>query len=720
MNEILISAVLILLPNILIALIVLLMRYTRFKEIALRTGIAFSAFWLIYCIGSSIVFNLIGVEPNLVYSSRDFSISNLKTLATYVVSLAIYSLTLTITYPVFMFPFVFFLAPIIAVLILLYAVRGRGIKEITFWIDLKPKRLMGWDEEKEVLKLLIALLPVSLYFLTSLLRILKYEEDPLSVGSTLLGWVLEIYMLFLLSFIVAVNLLYTSRVYHGNRFVGETIRRNTFNNLLSISIVLSSVSLILFVQIFKGIIYVFIYFSLYYIAITIIFLSFFKVMEPTSVYIFAKILTFMRDENKFQRIFEKRTLVLGIIVGIVVTLASLFCTYAFISVYWSYVNIDLDALLGECSLDSSPSLEILEILNILISLGSLQRFFEIAIIMFLIYALRNMVKIKFFIAGIYVGIFKVFADYPLLQRATKAWTTTVFSSANIGFVNILVPRFAYLGLTTSYLGSSVYQFIVIPILLLKLLATLLVFTVLVYLKFGKLVQFIDVEAGHQIKYICEVEPDYITPNSLIKLKIAKIFEEKIPEDLLQIVEFFKTKTYTFQELKEKLGMPDEKLKKILRYLHENYIIDIYDCEFKIVTPAPVIEGIYIVNTDGIALYSKSFGEVKVEPLLISGMLSAITSFVKETTRSQQYLQAIDHGDVVLMIEYGDGFFVTLLANRETPEIRMKLREFVRRFQEKYGEILKRWSGDPGEFENVEKLVNEVFEITSTSEEITTT
>lgn len=716
MNKILISAALILLPNILVALVVFIMKYTRFKEIALRTGIAFTAFWLIYCVGSSIVFFLLGVQPNLVYSSQNLSKSALKPLVVYMGSLTVYSFTLAITYLIFMFPFVFFLAPLIGVLILLYVVKRKGIKEVTFWIDLKTKKLVGWEEEKEVLKLLIALLPVSLYFLITLLKLLQLELDPHVVGSTWLGWVLEIYMLFLLSFIVAVNLLYTSRVYHGNKFVGEAIRRNTFNNLLSISIVLSSVSLILFVQIYRGIEYLFVYFSLYYIAITIVFLAFFKIMEPASVYIFAKILTFERDEDRLQKLFNLRTAGLGILVGALTALISLlYILYTGpLTFYWMHINVDLNELMNACSLYQSPYLDVLNILNILISLGSLQRFFEIAIILGLIYIFRTTLKIKFFVAGVYVGIFKMITDYFLLRgEASKAWTTTVFSSLNIGSINILVPRFAYLPLTTN-------QFIVIPMLLLKLLATLLVFTVLVYLKFGKVVQFTDVEAGHQIKYICEPEPDRITPNSLIKLKIARVFEDKVPEDLKQIVEFFKTKTYTFQELKEKIDMSEEKLKKILRYLYENYLTDIYDVEFKIVTPAPVIEGIYIVNTDGIALYSQSFGEVKVEPLLISGMLSAITSFVKETTSSQQYLQAIDHGDVVLMIEYGDGFFVTLLANRETPELRMRLREFVKRFQKQYGEVLKRWTGDPSEFEGAEQLIKEIFEIAPISREASVT
>jgi len=700
---------LILLPIIIVVFIAYLLKFTRFRDVAFRTGLAFSAFLLIYCVGSGIIFTLMGIKPAVIYSSSTISTYSLMNLFIFIISLTVYSFASMATYPIFMFPFVFLLAPIIAVLILLYVVKREGINEVTFWIDLKPKKLVGWEEEKEVLKLLVALLPVSLYFLITMLKILGYQEDPLRVGSTWLGWILEIYMLIFLSFIVAVNLLYTSRVYHGNRFVGETIRRNAFNNLLSISIVLSSVSLILFTQLYWESVYVLTYFSLYYVAITVIFLSFFKVMEPASVYIFAKILTFMRDKNKFERIFNIRTFGLGLIVGIIVTLISFFYTKMLITYYWSRVHVDLRSLIESCSLYGNPTLEIVKDLNIFVSLSSLQRFSEIVIMMFFIYFFKKVVKIKFFVAGVSVGIFKVIADYILFQSAVveAQWTTTVFSSLNIGSLSILVPRFAYLGLST-------YRFIVIPMLLLKLLATILVFTVLMYLKFGKIVQFTDTEAGHQIKYICELEPGYITVNSLIKPKIAKIFEEELPEDILQIVEFLRSKTYTVQELYEKLGISYEKLKKILQYLHDNYVVDIYDCEFKIVTPAPVIEGIYIVNTDGIALYTQSFGEVKVEPLLISGMLSAITSFVKETTKSQEYLQAIDHGDVVLVIEYGDGFFVTLLANRETPEIRMKLKEFVKLFQERYGEILKRWSGDPSEFEGVEKLVSEVFEITTTT------
>jgi len=91
MNELLISAALILLPNILVALIVFIMRYTRFKEVALRAGIAFTAFWLIYCVGSSIVFYLLGVQPNPVYSSQNISKSALKPLAVYIGSLTTYS-----------------------------------------------------------------------------------------------------------------------------------------------------------------------------------------------------------------------------------------------------------------------------------------------------------------------------------------------------------------------------------------------------------------------------------------------------------------------------------------------------------------------------------------------------------------------------------------------------------------------------------------------------
>ena len=43
-------------------------------------------------------------------------------------------------------------------------------------------------------------------------------------------------------------------------------------------------------------------------------------------------------------------------------------------------------------------------------------------------------------------------------------------------------------------------------------------------------------------------------------------------------------------------------------------------------------------------------ESKVEPALVAGLFSAITSFAKEAVRSEQLLKTIDHGDVVLTIE----------------------------------------------------------------------
>ena len=90
------------------------------------------------------------------------------------------------------------------------------------------------------------------------------------------------------------------------------------------------------------------------------------------------------------------------------------------------------------------------------------------------------------------------------------------------------------------------------------------------------------------------------------------------------------------------------------------------------------------------------------------MLSAITSFVKETTKSTQYLKSIDHGDVVLMIEYNPKFFVAMLTNRETPDLRMKLKRFVEEFDKQYSDKIREGVVVLEQFQDAVNLVREIF------------
>ncbi|MFX1406867.1 MAG: hypothetical protein ACFFBW_07925, partial [Promethearchaeota archaeon] len=122
------------------------------------------------------------------------------------------------------------------------------------------------------------------------------------------------------------------------------------------------------------------------------------------------------------------------------------------------------------------------------------------------------------------------------------------------------------------------------------------------------------------------------------------------------------------------------------------------------------QGLYVIYGDGRDVFSYQFAEgMTQDPALISGMFSAITSFVKETTKSEDLLKKIDHGDITILIEYGKYIFCALFVKgNETAEVRARLKEFVETFETKYSEVLVDWSGALIHFKEDHKLVEDIF------------
>ncbi|MBA7667437.1 hypothetical protein ES703_75525 [subsurface metagenome] len=91
------------------------------------------------------------------------------------------------------------------------------------------------------------------------------------------------------------------------------------------------------------------------------------------------------------------------------------------------------------------------------------------------------------------------------------------------------------------------------------------------------------------------------------------------------------------------------------------------------------------------------------------MFSAITSFIKETTKSQELLKTIDHGDITILLEYGKRIFGALfIKGKQASEVRSNLREFVNQFEAKYADALSDWSGALIYFKDDHKLVENIF------------
>ncbi|MHA2363913.1 MAG: hypothetical protein ACXAC7_08135 [Candidatus Hodarchaeales archaeon] len=126
---------------------------------------------------------------------------------------------------------------------------------------------------------------------------------------------------------------------------------------------------------------------------------------------------------------------------------------------------------------------------------------------------------------------------------------------------------------------------------------------------------------------------------------------------------------------------------------------------------PSLDSLHIMMRDGRSVFTHQFAEESaVEPALVSGLFSAITSFAQEAVRSEELLRTIDHGDVVLQIEYGQFVFGAIFSDKNSLELRNKLYTFLNTFEEKHFEELAGWLGDTSPFADGWMLVNEIFEI----------
>ena len=79
------------------------------------------------------------------------------------------------------------------------------------------------------------------------------------------------------------------------------------------------------------------------------------------------------------------------------------------------------------------------------------------------------------------------------------------------------------------------------------------------------------------------------------------------------------------------------------------------------------------------------------------------------TKSTEVLKKIDHGDITILLEYGNRIFGALFVKgTQTSEVRSPLKEFVNKFEEKYADILKNWSGTLQHFKGDDQLVKNIF------------
>lgn len=112
---------------------------------------------------------------------------------------------------------------------------------------------------------------------------------------------------------------------------------------------------------------------------------------------------------------------------------------------------------------------------------------------------------------------------------------------------------------------------------------------------------------------------------------------------------------------------------------------------------------------GLAPYSHEFVPEDIEPQILSGFVSAMTSFMGEVTGTTETHWKTAYGpDSVFLVEPGEWIVGVLATSRETGAARSNLRRVVREFEESF-EFLKNADGiNGGLFVEFDKFVRRVF------------
>jgi len=130
-----------------------------------------------------------------------------------------------------------------------------------------------------------------------------------------------------------------------------------------------------------------------------------------------------------------------------------------------------------------------------------------------------------------------------------------------------------------------------------------------------------------------------------------------------------------------------------------------------------IRHVFIFHEEsGVCLYYHAFTDAKIDPQLVAGFLSAITSFggkfedTKAKKKGAATKKASDVKELVykeyriLMANRGPCKFAILITGKASDTLRSKLFGFTKHFVQTYDKALKGWKGDLRPFKDAGMMI----------------
>lgn len=210
--------------------------------------------------------------------------SNIDSLARYWGQMFTNSILSYLFYPFTLMPVIFVFGAFLSFILVLYQLKKMNPKEglanslalLQFGYEENPISLMydklkkpDYESAWDLFKILLAVLPISLYLLMTLLKVTGNQENPNILQGTSLGWFLEIFFVYLASIMFSVHLLYNGKFSLKGDFMGLKLRNAMIQSLSTVGTLMSAIAIVLFVIDYSRQLFVVIYFIAYFIMVTI-------------------------------------------------------------------------------------------------------------------------------------------------------------------------------------------------------------------------------------------------------------------------------------------------------------------------------------------------------------------------------------------------------------------------------------------------------------------
>ncbi|MBD3405373.1 MAG: tetratricopeptide repeat protein [Candidatus Lokiarchaeota archaeon] len=127
-------------------------------------------------------------------------------------------------------------------------------------------------------------------------------------------------------------------------------------------------------------------------------------------------------------------------------------------------------------------------------------------------------------------------------------------------------------------------------------------------------------------------------------------------------------------------------------------------------PRPLLHAIIALNrSSGLPEYVHYFDTtIEMDSSIIGGFITAINQFSKQMMGLGGLLRSINHEGFTVMMEHSDERIMTLICNEETFDMRYLLREFARKFNEKYPPVIDMDGIDSRRYAGADQLVSDIF------------